>query len=100
VSRVLLRVLSDTAGIPLDSGGALKLLVLAPTPEFTGRKSRKGPDGGRVWSSPPVMDEASGPIVYLCLTYGRAEEVSEYAASLARGHGLVCYDPQGECLRP
>ncbi|MFE1849357.1 hypothetical protein ACFYYI_16885 [Streptomyces sp. NPDC002387] len=61
------------------------------------------PDGvGRsvVWASPPVIGEASGPIVYLLMSYGKAEEVSEYAAALAREHGLVCFDPQGECLRP
>ncbi|MCX4806382.1 hypothetical protein ACFWWM_08530 [Streptomyces sp. NPDC058682] len=53
-----------------------------------------------VWASPPVIDEASGPIVYLLMSYGKAEEVSEYAAALAREHGLVCFDPQGERLRP
>ncbi|WP_328491648.1 hypothetical protein OHS59_02080 [Streptomyces sp. NBC_00414] len=58
------------------------------------------PDSSVVWASPPVMEEASGPIVYLPMSYGHAEEVSEYAAALAREHGLVCFDPQGECLRP
>ncbi|MFF5523148.1 hypothetical protein [Streptomyces coeruleorubidus] len=60
------------------------------------------PDDDRsvVWASPPVIEEASGPIVYLLMSYGQAEEVSEYAAELAREHGLVCFDPQGECLRP
>lgn len=59
------------------------------------------PEDGRdsPWASPPVMDEASGPIVYLLTSYSRAEEVSEYAASLAREYGLICYDPQGETLR-
>ncbi|MDX3096824.1 hypothetical protein PV417_20080, partial [Streptomyces sp. ME19-03-3] len=57
-------------------------------------------DGKMVWASPPVINEASGPIVYLVMSYSEAEEVSEYAASLAREHGLVCYDPQGETLRP
>ncbi|MFE4758448.1 hypothetical protein ACFVW1_31510 [Streptomyces olivochromogenes] len=54
---------------------------------------------GSPWASPPVMGEASGPIVYLLMSYSRAEEVSEYAAALAREHRLVCYDPQGETLR-
>ncbi|MGW4378790.1 hypothetical protein [Kitasatospora sp. NPDC004531] len=54
---------------------------------------------GSPWASPPVMGEASGPIVYLLMSYSRAEEVSEYAAALAREHGLVCYDPQGDTLR-
>lgn len=57
-------------------------------------------DGSAVWASTPVIDEASGPIVYLVMSYGKAEEVSDYAATLAREHGLVCFDPQGECLRP
>ncbi|MFF7577148.1 hypothetical protein ACFZBE_19505 [Streptomyces sp. NPDC008061] len=57
-------------------------------------------DRNVVWASPPVINEASGPIVYLLMSYGKAEEVSEYAAALAREHGLVCFDPQGECLRP
>ena len=29
-----------------------------------------------------------------------AEEASAFAADLAQQHGLVCYDPQMECLRP
>lgn len=57
-------------------------------------------DCSGVWASPPVIEEASGPIVYLLMSYGKAQEVSEYAAELAREHGLVCFDPQGECLRP
>ncbi|MCX4546669.1 hypothetical protein [Streptomyces sp. NBC_01565] len=57
-------------------------------------------DGNIAWASAPVIDEASGPIVYLLMSYSKAEEVSAYAASLAREHGLVCFDPQGECLRP
>ncbi|MEU6706223.1 hypothetical protein [Streptomyces wuyuanensis] len=59
------------------------------------------PDDDRngVWASPPVIDEASGPIVYLLMSYAKAEEVSEYAAELARENGLICFDPQGECLR-
>ncbi|WP_406131649.1 hypothetical protein [Streptomyces sp. NBC_00989] len=57
-------------------------------------------DRSVVWASPPVIEEASGPIVYLLMSYGKAEEVSEWAATLAREHGLVCFDPQGECLRP
>ncbi|MFF8873374.1 hypothetical protein [Streptomyces massasporeus] len=53
-----------------------------------------------VWASSPVIDEASGPIVYLLMSYSKAEEMSEYAAVLAREHGLVCFDPQEECLKP
>ncbi|MFE3638028.1 hypothetical protein [Streptomyces sp. NPDC059168] len=61
---------------------------------------------GAVRASPPVIDEASGPIGYLLISCGRAEEVSayaaasEYAAAPTREHALVCFDPQGERLRP
>ncbi|WP_323184022.1 MULTISPECIES: hypothetical protein [unclassified Streptomyces] len=44
---------------------------------------------GSPWASPPVIDEASGPIVYLLMSYSRAEEVSEYAAALAREQALT-----------
>lgn len=57
-------------------------------------------DRSVVWASPPAIEEASGPIVHLLMSCGKAEEVSEYAAALAREHGLVRFDPQGECLRP
>ncbi|GGV26104.1 hypothetical protein GCM10010277_07460 [Streptomyces longisporoflavus] len=81
--------------------------AVPPTPRIgayvealTGRYPDNDDFGGSAWVSTPVVDEASGPIVYLLMTYGRAEEVSAYAAALAHEHGLVCYDPQGECLRP
>lgn len=57
-------------------------------------------DRSVIWASTPVIDEASRPIVYLLMSHGKAEKVSEYAAAPARGHGLICFDPQGECLRP
>ncbi|MFI1584433.1 hypothetical protein [Embleya sp. NPDC020630] len=57
-------------------------------------------DGNVVEASAPVVDEASGSIVSLLMSYGRAEEASEYAADPAREHGLACFDPQGECPRP
>ncbi|MGW6770981.1 hypothetical protein ACWGBX_11250 [Streptomyces sp. NPDC055037] len=53
-----------------------------------------------VRASPPVTEEASGPLVYVLMSDGKAEEVSGYAATPAREHGLVCFDPQGEWLRP
>ncbi|MFI5567419.1 hypothetical protein ACIA6T_08675 [Streptomyces sp. NPDC051740] len=79
-------------------------VVVPPEPRITAYVQAlvaRYPDDERsvVWASPPVLDEASGPIVYLLMSYGKAEEVSEYAAALAREHGLICFDPQGECLR-
>ncbi|MFE7033736.1 hypothetical protein ACFU9Y_25810 [Streptomyces sp. NPDC057621] len=79
--------------------------VVPPTPRIAAyaealvARCPDGADGSVVWASPPVIEEASGPIVYLLMSYGKAEEVSGYAATLAREHGLVCFDPQGKCLR-
>lgn len=47
-----------------------------------------------------LIDEASGPIVYLTIPFNRSDEVSAGAAQMATDHGLVCYDPQWEHLRP
>jgi hypothetical protein len=51
------------------------------------------------WSVSPLMAEAAGHLVYFPMVFSRAGEASEYAADLARRHGLVCFDPQMECLR-
>ncbi|GAA2770965.1 hypothetical protein GCM10010521_55540 [Streptomyces rameus] len=52
------------------------------------------------WSTGPLIDEASGPLIYFPMRYSMAEEASTYAASLAQSMGLVCFDPQQQKLRP
>ncbi|MFJ2087616.1 hypothetical protein OG400_19140 [Micromonospora ureilytica] len=47
-----------------------------------------------------LIDEASGPMLYLTIPFNRSDEVSAGAAQMAADHGLVCYDPQWEHLRP
>ncbi|MGW4323561.1 hypothetical protein ACWEMW_30875 [Streptomyces sp. NPDC004684] len=100
---------NDQAGSVYDEFYARYLesddVVVPPTPRIVAYVEAlvgRYPDDadGSVWASPPVIDEASGPIVYLLMSYSKAEEVSEYAAWLAREQGLVCFDPQGECLLP
>ena len=59
-----------------------------------------GADENNPWGTNSLLDDASGWFVYLTLSWGMAEEVSAFAADLARQHGLVCYDPQLERLRP
>ncbi|GHE85291.1 hypothetical protein GCM10014715_46840 [Streptomyces spiralis] len=56
-------------------------------------------DRSVVWASPPVIDEASGLIVHLLMSYSKAEEVSEYAAALSREHGLVCLERKVPAIR-
>jgi hypothetical protein len=52
------------------------------------------------WASSPLMSEGIGSFIYLTMVYSMAEETSAFAADLARQHGLVCYDPQLDRLRP
>ncbi|WP_255435828.1 hypothetical protein [Salinispora sp. H7-4] len=52
------------------------------------------------WSSGPLMDEASGSFVYFTMRFSVCKEVSAAAAQIAVDHGLICYDPQWERLRP
>ena len=39
-------------------------------------------------------------MVYFTIPFNRAEEVSAAAAHMAADHGLICYDPQWEHVRP
>jgi hypothetical protein len=59
------------------------------------------PENGEIspWSTEPLIDNASGPIVYFSMVYSRADEVSEGAAQLAADHGLVCFDATRSVLR-
>ena len=52
------------------------------------------------WSTGPLIDNAIGPLIYFPMLWSRCEEVSAWAAQVAAEHGLVCYDPQLERLRP
>jgi hypothetical protein len=52
------------------------------------------------WSVGDLMGDAIGWFVYFPMQWSRAAEASAFAAEVAQQHGLVCYDPQTESLRP
>ncbi|MEU7868414.1 hypothetical protein [Dactylosporangium sp. NPDC049140] len=52
------------------------------------------------WSSAPLIDNASGPIIYFAMRYSMADEVSAACAHMAAERGLVCFDVQWDQLRP
>ena len=52
------------------------------------------------WADGPMMDNAFGSAIYFSMMWSRAEEASAWAAQLAGEHGLICFDPQTETLRP
>jgi hypothetical protein len=57
-------------------------------------------DDGSPWSTSPLIGEAVGWFIYFSMVFSMADEASAFAADLAQQHGLVCYDPQLERLRP
>ncbi|WP_369394812.1 hypothetical protein AB5J72_50520 [Streptomyces sp. CG1] len=52
------------------------------------------------WSTGPLIDEASGPLIYFAMRWSMAEEASAFAADLADSMGLICFDVQLDRLRP
>ncbi|MFF5977135.1 hypothetical protein ACFY7C_37180 [Streptomyces sp. NPDC012769] len=57
-------------------------------------------DEASPWSVGPLIDSASGPLIYFGLAWERAEEASAYAVAVAQSMGLVCFDVQQDRLRP
>ncbi|MEV7682653.1 hypothetical protein AB0O64_29500 [Streptomyces sp. NPDC088341] len=52
------------------------------------------------WSTGPLIDEASGPLIYFAMRWSMADEASASAAALADSMGPVCFDVQQDRLRP
>jgi hypothetical protein len=69
--------------------------LLAVYPDLTDDE-----DDGSPWSTGPLLSEANGSFIYFPMTWSRCAEVSEVSARIALAHGLVCFDPQLERLRP
>lgn len=59
-------------------------------------------DGGEdsPWADGPLIGNANGSFIYFAMVWSRCEEASEFAARTAAAHGLICYDPQSQTLRP
>ncbi|WP_076822551.1 hypothetical protein [Pseudofrankia asymbiotica] len=52
------------------------------------------------WCTGPLIREARGPVIYIPMAWGAADEASAYAAAVADSMGLICFDPQLGRLRP
>ncbi|TYR55011.1 hypothetical protein FY004_25145 [Streptomyces parvus] len=52
------------------------------------------------WSTGPLINQASGPLIYFPMRFSMAEEASAHAAAVAETMGLVCFDVQQDRLRP
>jgi hypothetical protein len=74
--------------------------LIAPTPriqaysealaaQFPGDESEDTP-----WAAGGPISNCSGPILYVAVSYSRANEVEVVAKRLAQEHALVFFDPQ------
>ncbi len=52
------------------------------------------------WKHSPILDDATGPLVFLNMRFGIGEEASFRIAELAEEHGLVTFDTFVEVMRP
>ncbi|BAL89395.1 hypothetical protein AMIS_41750 [Actinoplanes missouriensis 431] len=85
---------SDAPVTPTPRVAAYVQALLARYPDLTTEAGEDSP-----WSAGPLINEARGPLVYFPMVWSRCEETSEWAAHLAKEHGLNCYDPQWNQLR-
>ncbi|GAA4787298.1 hypothetical protein [Streptomyces sanyensis] len=52
------------------------------------------------WSTGPLIDCGSGPLICFPVRWSMAEETSARAAAVAESMGLVCFDVQQDRIRP
>ena len=69
--------------------------LLARWPDITTDDGEDSP-----WSGGPMIDNAAGPFFYFGMGGSQLDDASQFAAEVAAAHGLNCFDPQSEALRP
>lgn len=61
----------------------------------------KGTDWDAVpWKFPPIIDDASGPVLFLNMRFGMGEQAAFVIAEMAEQRGLVTFDTYVEVMRP
>lgn len=93
--RIMDRLESGPAAEPTPRIRAYVKALLHRWPDITEDGGEESP-----WADGPMIGNADGDAVYFAMVWSRCEEAGEFAAQLAAQHGLVCFDPQSERLRP
>ncbi|MFI1825324.1 hypothetical protein ACH41E_02555 [Streptomyces sp. NPDC020412] len=89
-------VAGDGAGVPPNKQiAAFVDALLGRWPDLTEDEDDTSP-----WSTGPLIDEASGPLIYFPIRWSMVEEAAVHIAGVASSMGLNCYDPQSQCLWP
>ena len=52
------------------------------------------------WKFPPIIDDASGPLLFLNMRFGIGEKAAFLIAEMAQERGLVTFDTYVEVMRP
>ncbi|MFI9122324.1 hypothetical protein ACIGW0_23480 [Streptomyces bikiniensis] len=86
---------SETEEPPSERIAAYVAVLLEPWCDLSEDDEDTSP-----WSTGPLIEEASGPLIYFPMRFSMAEEASAYAAAVAESMGLVCFDVQQDRLRP
>jgi hypothetical protein len=79
----------------LDARSRGEQALLQHWPDLTTEEGVDSP-----WSDGPLINNATGPLFYFGMVRPKAEVASDYAARVAAEHGLVCFDPQTQRMRP
>jgi hypothetical protein len=70
---------------------------------FVEALTARWPDAGvgedTPWAATPLLRGASGPYVYIGISWPSAEVISPQVAEVAAGFGLICFDPQQGSVR-
>lgn len=53
-------------------------------------------EDGSPWADGPLIDNASGPLLYFGMVFSKYQEAAPFAVDLARTLGLTCFDPQDQ----
>lgn len=85
----------DVAEAPAPAIIAFVDAALARFPDLTVDSGDDCP-----WASGPLLGDAVGDLIYLCMTFSGADYARDELAEIASSLGLVCYDPQIESLLP
>lgn len=93
--RIMARMETGSGVEPTAAIRGYVAALLARWPDITDPAGEDSP-----WADGPMSDNADGDAIYFSMVWSRCEEASEFAAQLAQQHGLVCFDPQAERLRP
>lgn len=86
-------------GEPAEPTPAIRKFVAALTEMWTDDSEDPRWEGSP-WKWPPILEDASGPVILLDLTLSSGLVAGTIIASLAQEHGLVTFDLMAGMLRP